>query len=142
MAKIYTTRNNGKGSRKVGEIVVNSKNVSPNAITAVATTGAVIPKDEVENYEFFNVTSGGAARRVYLPGGLPVGTEIDFYVGANGFRVVPTVDSAELLNGGAGDTNHVPIAANCRAICFKDTPTHWTVNQLVAAGTITAPTAA
>lgn len=141
MAVIFSKENNGSGKRRLGDVKVNSKNVSPDAVTAVATTGAQLDALLIQNYEFVNVTSANAANIVRLPGDCPVGTEINFYVGANGFRVLPKASSGELLNGGAADTNYIPIAANSRAVCFKDTPTHWTVHQIVNAGTLTAPSA-
>lgn len=141
MAKVYTTRNNGTPRRVVGDINVNNKNVKPDAVTAVATTGVQLEPDVLVNYEFVNVTSAAAANIVRLPVNAPVGTELILYVGANGFRILPGNGATETLNGGGANTNYVPVAANSRAVCFKDTASHWTVNQIVAAGTVTAPAA-
>ena len=141
MAVIYSDKNNGSGKRKLGDIKVNSLNVAPTAVTAVATTGAQLDEMVVENHDFINVTSAAAANIVRLPGNAPVGTKLAFYVGANGFRILPKASSGELLNGGAADDDYIPIAANCRAECVKDTPLHWTVHQIVAAGTLSSPSA-
>jgi hypothetical protein len=138
MAIIHSLFDRGK-KLKTGEVKVNSKNVSPDAVTAVATTGADLPLSLINKYEFINITSGAAARIVRLPAGCPVGTELILYVGANGCEVA--VVTGETVNGGTDQTDTVPLAANSRGIFFKDTATHWTCNQIASTGAITAPTA-
>lgn len=132
MAKIRTLHNQGKGF-KVGDVSINSLNVDPTA--KVAGTDSISAED-LKKYEFFNITSAAATANVVLNDDIPVGSFFVLYVGANG---------CEIIGGGTGTLNGgttaqvIDLAANSRAEILKTSDTTYTVEQVVAAGTRTAP---
>lgn len=141
MALIYNVRNNGDSAINLGEKKVNSLNVNPTTITTAAAPGTAIQLDDTKNYEFFNVTSGGAAEAVYLPSTAAVGTVIIVKIGGTAGRAYSTASSGVGINGGT-DAQYVVLAANSTTKFLRTSATTWIATQFAAAGTVSAPTPA
>lgn len=141
MAKIVNTRNNGNPAIRYGEVVVNSKNVSPTTKVAVATTGTLITVAEVDSFDFFNVAQTSAGTDlIRLASGLAVGTEIVIFA-VSAVTVSCEASYGQGINGGT-DAQGVALAVNTSSIFRKVSSTRWICTSFSTAGSVTAPTPA
>jgi hypothetical protein len=108
-------------------------NVDPTA--KVAGTDSVSLGD-LRKYNFFNVTSAAATANITIGSDVPVGSQFVLYVGANGMELL--TEGSETMNGGTS-AQVIDIAANASAVVLKTSATTLVVEQVVAAGTRTAP---
>lgn len=138
MAKIVNTRNNGNPSIRYGEVVVNSKNLSPVALTATAS-GYTLTQANIDSYDMFNVAQTSASTdKIVLPSTFPVGTVLEFFF-VSAASIGVATGASQTINNGA-DTTKVACAASTSAEVRKVSSTRWIVTAYAAAGTVSAPT--
>ena len=135
MAIIRVLQTDGDGSKN-GQVSVNSYNVDPTAKVAGTDT---IAQSDLKKYDFFNITSGAATANVLLNDDIAIGSKFILYVGSNGMEIIG--GGAGLLNGGTA-AQVIDIAADSSAIIYKSATNAYVVQQLTAAGALTAPTPA
>lgn len=133
MATIETRYNNGKGL-KVGETKVNSFNVKPEQVTAVASPGTLITLSDVKLYEWFAVAQDSAATDiVLLPDGADVGTVI--VINAVDVFVVTVEDATETINT-VVDGDVTTVAGDVLTFT-KVNDTSWVATKVSSAGAAT-----
>jgi hypothetical protein len=141
MSKIVNSRNNGNPAIRFGEVLVNSKNVSPTTVVAVATTGTVIRQSDADAFDFFNVAQTSAGTDlIRLASNLPVGTTLEFFV-VSAVTVRCEASSGQGINGGT-DAQGVALTANTSAILRKVSATRWICTAFSTAGAVSNPTPA
>lgn len=142
MAKIINVLNNGnKNGALVGEVMVNSFNVSPNQITADATP-ATIPDAELNLYDYWNVTRDTADTDEFdLPTAAAIGQVITIYC-VTGFELRTELDADKINN--VTVKGYKTVTGDVLT-CTKVASDNWMVSSLTilgAAVTITAGVAA
>lgn len=135
MAKIVNTRNNGNPAIRYGEVVVNSKNVYPQTLVAVASPGATtLQLPLFDGYDWFNgVQTSAATDLLVLPANAPIGTQFTIHA-TSSFGVIR--GGSDTING---VSTIVTIAAAGTATITKCTATTWKLMHQAANGTISAP---
>jgi hypothetical protein len=136
--EIYRMGNGGKPSIDAGSLKrVNSFNVYPTTIVALASTGYTMPKTLTDNYEWFNVAQTSTGTDFITLPDSAVGTTIVLYAisackvqGAN----------SDTINGVAPATD-ITLAAGSRSHLVRNTATTWTLVQISSVGATTAPVA-
>lgn len=138
MAKVVNLFDSGRRSIRKGVVKVNSYNVYPSTITAVPTSGTLIPAYLFDSYEFFKVAQTNSATNdfVVIPDAIDVGTQFLLY--AISTCEMGTQTSAVGLNAGGGN-DHISIPANSTAVCLKTATNNIVVHILDDDGTIDIP---
>ncbi len=148
MAIISNVRNDGNSAVTTGPKKVNSLNVAPYTIIAVASpNGRVLTAVDIANYDWFNAAQTSAAtdqiilsEAVDSKGNpqLPIGTIIDFYC-VSSCKVLG--QGTNTINGGT-NVQGITMAAGSSYEFLKTTATTWVCSAQSAAGAYSAPIAA
>jgi hypothetical protein len=143
MAKGYRNFNGGNPGLKTGPYQVNSYDVRPTNVVAVATTGYTLNQEDLDNYNFFNAAQTSASTDlIILPSSTalcPVGTELWFFC-VSACKVKAPASSGVGTNGGT-DAQGITLAANSTYRFLRVSATNWICNAFSNAGAVTAPTA-
>lgn len=132
MAKIYNVLGDSTDPNIVSGLVnVNSGNVYPSTITAVASTGTAIPISYLSNYDHFRIAQTSASTDfVTIPDGA-IGTQMTFY-GISACSIKTVASSGIGINGQA-DTGSILVSAGELVRLTRVTSTNW-VSETVAGG--------
>jgi len=142
MSKFYNVRNGGDSSVPYGFLFAGaSMNLAPATYVALPTTGLQLTLSDINKFDLFNVAQTSAATDlIILPTNAPVGTVISF-VSISAVKIKAATGSGIGTNGGTDAQGITTVAGDLHEFT-RTTATNWVVSKKVAAGTITAPTAA
>lgn len=98
-----------------------------------ATTGTIT--DPTSGSVFVTVTSDDANKIIVLPTPTP-GTEVRWYVGANGFELRSSAPASVGINGGTGANAESAIPANTYGVARCATATNWVCHEIAADGVL------
>lgn len=129
---IYTNETSDRGSIRQGFANVNSLNLSPTTITALAA-GRAITKAEWDGYDMFNVAQTSAGTdSIVLPDIMPVGTQL-FFQATAAFSINCPSGSSVLLNNVAAPAK-AAIAINTSALVTKVSTTRIIIQVFTTLG--------
>lgn len=130
MTKIRNLFNNGKRfGAKLGSVNVNSFNVCPDTITA-AVIPATLTRAQMNQYDYFNIGSGGATNEFDLPDAAEIGEVLTLRATA-AFELRTETDGNDINN--VPDTGYATTAGDVLT-CFKVTSTDWIVKKVTILG--------
>lgn len=132
MAKIYNILSDVSDPNIASGVVnVNSGNVYPSTITAVASTGTAIPINYLSNYDHFRIAQTSASTDFVTIPDAAIGTEMVFY-GISACSIKTVASSGIGINGQA-DTGSISVSAGELIRLTRVTSTNW-VSETVAGG--------
>lgn len=143
MAKIVNLFNGGKKTIKTGIVRVNSRNVYPTNLVALASTGLSLGLGLPDSYDFFNVAQTSASTDLLILPNSEIGTLLELYA-VSSFTVKAGANGSGLTINGAADTASILVPTGSIITLTKITSTNWrgTLGTSTSAGaTVTTDTA-
>ena len=130
MTKIRNIFNNGQRfGAKTGVVKVNSFNVCPDTVLAAATA-VTLTRAQMNQYDYFTITSGGATNEFDLPDAAEIGEVLTLYAAA-AYELRTETDGNDINND--PDVGYaVSLGETIRA--YKVNTTDWLVTSLSSAG--------